>query len=83
MTRGRRSCWPPSPAGGRVTLTVGDLLGLKEGDNPHQWYSPTSVQKVIDQITADYKKLDPRDAAYFDAQRATLDGRGLARLPPV
>ena len=22
-----------------------DLLGLKEGDNPHQWYSPASVRR--------------------------------------
>jgi zinc/manganese transport system substrate-binding protein len=74
--------WAPkllaaSPAGGRVTLTVGDLLGLKQGDNPHQWYSPPHVQQVIDQITSDYKKLDPKDAAYFDRQRATVNSRGL------
>ncbi len=31
----------------RVVLNVGDLLGLKEGDNPHQWYSPSSVQRVV------------------------------------
>ncbi len=24
-------------------LNVGELLGLKQGDNPHQWYSPASV----------------------------------------
>src|ERR1700726_544512 len=39
--------WAPkllaaSPAeGGRLVLTIGDALGLKEGDNAHQWYSPT------------------------------------------
>ncbi|MFF7079753.1 metal ABC transporter solute-binding protein, Zn/Mn family [Streptomyces lavendulae] len=32
----------------RTTLKVADLLGKKEGDNPHQWYSPASVTKVID-----------------------------------
>ena len=56
--------WAPkllaaSPVSGRVVLNVGQLLGLKDGDNPHQWYSPASVQKVIDQIVADYDKLDP------------------------
>ena len=30
-----------NPDSGRVELTVGDVLGLKDGDNPHQWYSPT------------------------------------------
>src|SRR5437879_10493831 len=28
---------------GRAVLDVGDLVGLKEGANPHQWYSPTTV----------------------------------------
>src|SRR5205807_8361490 len=76
--------WAPKllaadPASGRIVLTVGDLLGLKEGDNPHQWYSPGSVQRVIDQITADYKKLDPEGTAYFDRQRTTVETRNLAR----
>ena len=68
-----------NPSSGRTVLTVGDLLGLKEGDNPHQWYSPTSVQKVIDQITDDYKKADPDHASYFDAQQRRFETVGLAR----
>src|SRR4051794_15440887 len=35
-----------NPSSGRAILTIGDLLGLGEGDNPHQWYSPPSVQQV-------------------------------------
>jgi zinc/manganese transport system substrate-binding protein len=34
---------------------------------------------VIDQIVADYKKLDPGHASYFDAQKAKLEGAGLAQ----
>jgi zinc/manganese transport system substrate-binding protein len=67
-----------SPSSARVTLDVGNLLGLTEGDNPHQWYSPSSVQRVANQIVADYKRLDPKDAAYFDRQRATFESRDLA-----
>jgi zinc/manganese transport system substrate-binding protein len=67
----------PNPS--RTVLTVGDLLGLKDGDNPHQWYSHDSVYKVIDQITADYKKIDPADAAYFDAQKQTFETQTLAK----
>jgi zinc/manganese transport system substrate-binding protein len=75
--------WAPkliaaNPASSRLVLTVGDLLGLKQGDNPHQWYSPSSVQRVIDGIVADYKRLDPKDAAYFDQQRSAFETRGLA-----
>jgi zinc/manganese transport system substrate-binding protein len=67
-----------SPESGRVELTVGDLLGLKAGDNPHQWYSPASVQRVIGQITADYKRADPGHDAYFDRQRSAFETAGLA-----
>jgi zinc/manganese transport system substrate-binding protein len=41
-----------------TVLTVGDLVGAKDGDNPHRWYNPDNVKQVIDQITADYKKAD-------------------------
>jgi zinc/manganese transport system substrate-binding protein len=68
-----------SPLSGRVVLTVGDLLGLKEGDNPHQWYSPSSVLKVVNALAADYDKLDAADTAYFAAQRQTFLTRDLAR----
>ncbi len=67
-----------NPSSSRKVLDVGGLLGLAEGDNPHQWYSPSSVQRVINQIVADYKQLDPKDSAYFDRQRTTLETQGLA-----
>jgi zinc/manganese transport system substrate-binding protein len=67
-----------NPSSGRVVLDAGNLLGLREGDNPHQWYSPTSVQRVIEQIVADYKRLDPKDAAYFDQRRGAFETTNLA-----
>lgn len=67
-----------NPSGSRAVLNVGDLLGLKEADNPHQWYSPSSVKRVIDQLVADYKRLDPKDAAYFDHQRTVFETQGLS-----
>lgn len=67
-----------NPVSGRVTLDVGDLLGLKEGDNPHQWYSPASVSKVVDAIVATYAKLDPADKAYFAAQKKHFETASLA-----
>jgi zinc/manganese transport system substrate-binding protein len=76
--------WAPkllgaSPLDGRVVLNVGDLLGLKDGDNPHRWYSPSNVHAVVDQIVADLDKLDPPDAAYFAQQKQAFETRGLAR----
>lgn len=56
----------------RTLLNVGELVGVKAGDNPHRWYSPADVREVVDQITADYKKIDPAAAAFFDAQHDTV-----------
>jgi zinc/manganese transport system substrate-binding protein len=67
-----------NPVGGRVVLDVGDLLGLKEGDNPHQWYAPTSVQRVIRAISAEYVKLDPGDKTYFAKQKHHFETVSLA-----
>jgi zinc/manganese transport system substrate-binding protein len=61
-----------NPSATRTTLTVGDLVGAKDGDNPHRWYNPDNVKAVIDQITADYRKIDPADATYFTTQHDTV-----------
>jgi zinc/manganese transport system substrate-binding protein len=67
-----------NPSSSRTVLDVGDLLGLGQGDNPHQWYSPSAVEKVADQVVADYKRLDPKDAAYFDRRRSAFETQGLS-----
>lgn len=67
-----------NPAGSRTDLKVGDLVGIKPGGNPHRWYSPDNVHQVIEKITADYKKMDPADAAYFDTQKTTFETKTLA-----
>jgi zinc/manganese transport system substrate-binding protein len=68
-----------NPVHGRTVLNVGDLVGVKAGGNPHRWYSPTDVQKVIGQIVRDYSKLDPQDAGYFKQQQARFETQGLAQ----
>ncbi len=68
-----------SPSSGRVVLNVGHLLGLSQGENPHRWYFPADVQRVIAAITADYQRLDPSAAAYFAARRVAFETAGLAR----
>jgi zinc/manganese transport system substrate-binding protein len=57
-----------NPSSSRKELDVARLAGRAEGDNPHMWYSPTIVNRVADQITADLKRLDAADASYFDQQ---------------
>jgi len=58
---------------GRRVITVADLVGRKEGDNPHFWYDPAFVARVADQITATFEAADPAGASYFDQRRAALD----------
>jgi zinc/manganese transport system substrate-binding protein len=67
-----------NPDSGRTELKVGNLIGLKPGDNPHRWYSPADVHRVIEKITADYKKIDPDHAAYFGARKKTFEDKTLS-----
>jgi zinc/manganese transport system substrate-binding protein len=62
-----------NPVSGRKVLNIAELLGRKEGDNPHFWYSPNYVEQVVDQITKDYQSLDPQDAQYFSEQRVAFE----------
>lgn len=76
--------WAPKLIGAsgradQTVLEVGKLVGVPKDGNPHRWYSPPDVQKVIDQISADYKRLDAADAAYFDQQKAAFESVGLKR----
>jgi zinc/manganese transport system substrate-binding protein len=68
-----------NPAPARSVLNVGELVGVTEGGNPHRWYSPDDVHRVIQQISADYKRIDPTDSAYFDQYRQGYETHGLAR----
>jgi zinc/manganese transport system substrate-binding protein len=68
-----------SQSSGQVVLNVGDLVGIKTGGNPHRWYSRANVYQVIDQITADYVKLDPADASYFQQRKTTFESVDLAQ----
>ncbi|HEY2599144.1 MAG TPA: zinc ABC transporter substrate-binding protein [Candidatus Dormibacteraeota bacterium] len=56
----------------RTVLDIAQLLGRRPGDNPHFWYHPGYVMTVADKITADYKAIDPGDAALFDQQRSAF-----------
>ncbi|MCW2497668.1 zinc ABC transporter substrate-binding protein [Jatrophihabitans sp.] len=68
-----------SPDVKRVVLTVGTLVHVPDGGNPHRWYAPADVERVADQITADLRRLDPADHAYFAARHQAFEGTDLAR----
>jgi zinc/manganese transport system substrate-binding protein len=68
-----------NPVGGRLVLDLGELLGVPADGNPHRWYSPNDVGKVIGRITADYRRLAPADAAEFDRLHDDLVFNRMAR----
>jgi zinc/manganese transport system substrate-binding protein len=56
----------------RRVLDIASLLGKKEGDNPHFFYSPAYVNKVVLQMESDLVALDPADTAYYRQQYVVL-----------
>jgi zinc/manganese transport system substrate-binding protein len=74
--------WAPkligaNPVNGRTILTVAELFGKKEGDNPHMWYSPSYVDQVAGRIASDLAKIDSPDASYFQQQATQYVSVGL------
>jgi zinc/manganese transport system substrate-binding protein len=55
--------------GHQAVLSVGSVLGLAAGGNPHRWYNPGNVQTIVKTIVADYESLDPADTSYFAKQK--------------
>jgi zinc/manganese transport system substrate-binding protein len=62
----------------RVEVEVGKVLSLEAGDNPHQWYSPTSVHKVVEAMVKAFGEADPGHESYYEAQAAKFEKSGLA-----
>jgi zinc/manganese transport system substrate-binding protein len=73
--------WVPkllaSDEAGAKVLNVGDLLGVRDGGNPHRWYNPADVQRVISQMVADFSQIDPANRSYFSRQRSRFDSVAL------
>lgn len=67
-----------NPVDGRLVISAGDLVGAKSGDNPHLWYSPPAVARMINAVTASYKRLDPKHASYYERERTRFRADALA-----
>jgi zinc/manganese transport system substrate-binding protein len=61
-----------------TVLNVGAALGLQVGANPHVWYSPTYVDRIVQAITANLKDVNPGAASYFDSQTTSFMNGALA-----
>ena len=68
-----------SPDSQRIVLNVGDLASVGDDANPHLWYSPSDVNKLVDAAASALEKLDPVDASYFSQRKQTVVENGLAR----
>ena len=48
-----------------VVKVGNQLMGLKQGDNPHIWYNLNMPKKYVDYLVKTASKIDPKHAAYF------------------
>jgi zinc/manganese transport system substrate-binding protein len=57
-----------APNAQRKVIVVQHLLGLPDSTpNPHLWYNPTTMPLVAKAMASDLSALQPRHAAYFQA----------------
>ena len=61
-----------------TVLSVGEVVGVADGGNPHRWYNPADVQAVIHQLVRGFQTLDPADSAYFAAQQTQFNTTAMA-----
>ena len=54
-------------------LNVADLLGKKEGDNPHFWYNINYTNQVVSQMQRDLSSIDSSNSAYYQQQYTSLN----------
>jgi zinc/manganese transport system substrate-binding protein len=66
-----------NPSSSREVLDVAHVNGVAEGGNPHMWYSPAFVLKVVDAISSRLAQLDSADADYFATQHDSYVSTGL------
>lgn len=58
-----------SGGGSKVVVAVGsDLLGKKDGDNPHVWYDPSTMPRLAQKLADDLSRIDPDNAQKFQKQ---------------
>lgn len=67
-----------NPSSDRRLLSIADLAGRREGDNPHMWYSPRIVSLVVDRVTRDLEAIDPGGSAGYTARHRQLLTSGFA-----
>lgn len=68
-----------NPVSGRRVLNIGDFLGKRAGDNPHLWYNPEYVTRVVNKIRDDLKAISSANAAALDQSAQAYLTTGLSQ----
>ena len=56
----------------RVVIKVADLIGAKDGDNPHIWYDPRTMPALADKLVDEMIKRSIQTRSIFPSNVATL-----------
>jgi len=64
-----------SPSSSRQLLNVSSLLNQPSGVNPHFWYSPSYVNRIVDQITENYCSIDTKNCSYYQNNLSLLQSK--------
>lgn len=62
-----------SPNAKRVVVVAGQIANHKLPDNPHVWYGFDTMPAITQAITNALKRLDSKDAAFFDSKLAAFE----------
>ena len=63
-----------------TSVRVGeDVLGKKDGDNPHLWYQSQTMPKLVSYLANQFSKIDPKHKSQF---KANAD-KYVASLKPI
>lgn len=49
----------------RIVIKVSDLIGAREGDNPHIWYDPRTMPALAAKLAEELSKSDPAQAGTY------------------
>lgn len=55
----------------RKILSIGKVVGAKDGDNEHLWYNPDNIEKYVDALAVQYGRLLPQDVTTFKKNAAS------------
>ena len=67
-----------NPVKHRLTVNTAHLANVKDGENPHLWYSPADVSLVATAITAAFSQLDPAGRDAYVKRNTMFRTQGLA-----